>query len=409
MQVRIERIGARGDGVADTPDGPVYVPLTVAGDVADVSLGTRRGDGRVAKLSRVIESGPDRIDPTCPHFGTCGGCALQHVGAGAYLDWKRDRVVEALARERIETAISATLTVAPGTRRRVRLAFLKIAAGLLLGFREAGSDRIVDISSCPVASREILALLPQLRAFLSLHARKGEVALTLSETGFDVVVFADTPIALDLQLDAPAFCDEANIARLSWASGKRPAEPLLELRPARVSFAGVDVELPADAFLQPTKEGEAALQEFVRDALAGSVRIADLFAGCGAFALPLAAAGMIVHAVDVLAPQTRALLRANPNVSLETRDLARQPLRPEEMERFDAVVLDPPRAGASAQVAEIAKSKMPLVVYVSCNPATFARDARQLVDAGFRLEKVQPVDQFLWSSHVELASVFRRS
>lgn len=408
MHVQIDHIGARGDGVADTPDGPVYVPFTVAGDVADVSIGPRRGDGRSAKLTRIVENGPGRAEPKCVHFGSCGGCALQHVDVAGYLDWKRDRVVEVLAREGIETDIAATCTVSPGTRRRVRLAFRKVASGVLLGFREAGSDRIVDIKACPVACDDILALLPLLRTFLAVHAGRGEVAVTLTDTGFDVVVFADTPIALDLQLDAPAFCEEANIARLSWAAGKQSPEPLLELRPARISFGDVGVDLPADAFLQPTREGEAVLYAFVRDALVGSKRLADLYAGCGAFALPLAAAGMIVHAVDVVAPQTRALLRANSNVSQETRDLARQPLRPEELERLDAVVLDPPRAGAAPQIAEIAKSAVPLVIYVSCNPATFARDARTLVDAGFVLEEVQPVDQFLWSPHVELASVFRR-
>ena len=408
MKVRIDRIGARGDGIADEGDEPVYVPLTAPGDVVEIALGARRGDGRSAILVDLLEAGPARIDPACPHFGVCGGCVLQHLEGNVYLDWKRDRVREALARVRIETDIAPTISVPPGTRRRVRLAFRKVAAGMLLGFRAAGSDRIVDVSACPIACGDIVSLLPRLRGFLARHANRGEVAVTLSDTGFDLLVSADTPIALDLQLDAPEFCETANVARLSWAAGKQPPEPLLDLRPARVSFGGIGVDLPADAFLQPTKEGEAVLTGFVLTAAGSARHIADLYAGCGAFALPLAAAGKVVHAVDNLALQTRALLRANPNVSQETRDLARQPLRPDELTRFAAVVLDPPRAGAAPQIAEIAASAVPKVIYVSCNPATFARDARVLVDAGFRLERVQPVDQFLWSAHVELASVFRR-
>lgn len=408
MRVRIDRIGARGDGIAVAGDGPVYVPFAVPGDVAEVALGPARGEGRAARLVELIEAGPGRAEPPCAHFGVCGGCALQHLAADAYLDWKRERVAEALARQGLETEIRPILSSAPGTRRRARLAFRRTAKGLLLGFREAASRRVVDIGGCPVARPEIVALMPLLRDFLAPHASQGEVSVTLADTGLDLAVQADADIGLDLQMAAAPFCEAAGVARLSWAAGKNAPEPVVAMRRVQVRFGDATVELPIDAFLQPTAEGEAALAGFVTEGVGAAGRIADLYAGCGAFAVPLAAAGKQVHAVEGLAAQMQAIARADAGIGTEIRDLARRPLRQDELARFDAVVLDPPRAGAAPQAAEIAASAVPTVVYVSCNPATFARDARTLVDAGFILATVQPVDQFLWSPHVELASVFRR-
>lgn len=409
MEVRIERLGARGDGIAETPDGPVYVSGAVPGDLVDVSLGDRRGEGHSAKLLEIVAAGPERREPSCSHFGVCGGCVLQHVDAATYLSWKRDRLFEALRQHGIVAEVGETVSVSPGSRRRVRLAFRAAGGRMLLGFREARSERIVDVHECPVANPVLVALLPDLRSLLAKHAGKGEVAVTATDTGLDVAVFADREPSLDLRLDAPEFCAAAGVARLVWATGKGTTEPLITLEMPRVSFGAVEVTPPPDAFLQPTAEGEAVLREAVLALLGSPCRVVDLFAGCGAFSLPLADAGFTVHAVEGLAQQTAAISRADHRISTETRDLARRPMMREELARFDGAILDPPRAGAREQAAELAGSTLKRIVYVSCNPATFARDARLLVDAGFTLSGVRPVDQFLWSHHVELVSVFRKN
>lgn len=420
MDVLIDRLGARGDGIADTADGPVYVPFALPGETVSVRIGKSRGDGRAAALRDVQATSTDRQPAACRHFGpgenACGGCAAQHMAAPAYADWKRDVVVAALSRHRIDVDVLPVITVPPASRRRVRLAFRDLAGGLVLGFRGGRSDRIVDIAECPVAMPEIVALIPRLREFLTGRVDQGEVAVTHTLDGADVVVFSRREPDLDLRMDAPAFCTDAGIARLAWSTGEaslnaEPPEPVIVLKSPRVTFGGTTVDLPPDSFLQPTPEGEAALRAFVLDAVGDAAIVADLYAGCGAFALPLGEAGKTVTAFEGLAAQTGAIrsAAAGLKVAAETRDLARQPLRAEELAVYDAVVLDPPRAGAAAQVELLAAGDASRIVYVSCNPATFARDARVLIDGGYALDAVQPVDQFLWSSHVELASVFRRA
>lgn len=425
MEVLINRLGARGDGIGDTADGPVYVPFALPGETVSVRIGKSRGDGRAAELREILSPSADRQAAVCRHFGPgengCGGCAAQHLVPERYVDWKRGVVSAALARHRIDVDVFPVVSVLPASRRRVRLAFRNLAGGMVLGFRSGRSDRIVDISECPVTMPEIVALIPRLRDFLAGRTDRGEIVITHTAEGADVVVFSQQEPDLDLRMDAPAFCADANIARLAWSTGEgaanaEPPEPVIVLETPSVDFGGTTVRLPSDSFLQPTEEGEAALRAFVLDAVGDAEIVADLYAGCGAFSLPLAEAGKTVTAFEGLAAQTAAIRNATTRtagaglkIAAETRDLARQPLRPEELEGFDAVVLDPPRAGAAAQVALLAAGDVPCIVYVSCNPATFARDARVLIDGGYALEKVQPVDQFLWSSHVELASVFRRT
>ncbi len=419
MDVRIDRLGARGDGIADTADGPVYVPFALPGEKVRVRLGKPRGDGRSAEAVEILSPAADRHAAACRHFGpgqnACGGCAVQHLAPEAYRDWKRDVVSAALSRHRIETDVLPVISVPPASRRRVRLAFRNVAGGLVLGFRSGRSDRIVDIAECPVAVPEIVALLPRLREFLAGRVDRGEIAVTRTAVGADVVVFSRREPDLDLRMDAPAFCTDAGIARLAWSTGEgasnaEPPEPVIVLETPRIAFGGVGVDLPSDSFLQPTEAGEAALLAFVREAVANAATVVDLYAGCGAFALPLAAAGKTVTAFEGLAAQTAAIRGAGAGLKIaaETRDLVRRPLRPGELTGIDALVLDPPRAGAAAQIELLAGGDVPCIVYVSCNPATFARDARVLIDGGYALDPVQPVDQFLWSSHVELASVFRR-
>lgn len=420
MDVLINRLGARGDGIADTAHGPVYVPFTLPEETVSVRIGKSRGAGRSAALRDVLNPSADRQSASCRHFGpgenVCGGCVAQHVAPPAYARWKRDAVIAALSRHRIDTEVLPLVTVPPASRRRVRLAFRNLAGGFELGFRGGRSDRIVDIAECPVAMPEIVALIPRLRDFLAGRVDRGEVAVTHTRDGADVVVFSRREPDLKLRMDAPSFCGDADIARLAWSTGgvsldAEPPEPVIILKNPRVAFGGTMVNLPSDSFLQPTVRGEMVLRRFVFDAVGSKANVADLYAGCGAFALPLAEAGKIVTAFEGIVAQTAAIRNASEGlaIAVETRDLARQPLRVEELAAYDAVVLDPPRAGAAAQTLFLAAGEVPRIVYVSCNPATFARDARVLMDGGYALDAVQPVDQFLWSSHVELASVFRRT
>jgi 23S rRNA (uracil1939-C5)-methyltransferase len=419
MDIRIDRLGARGDGIADTDDGPVYVPFGLPGEAVTVNLGKTRGDGRSATLREVVSKSADRQEPACRHFGpvanACGGCAVQHLGGPAYAGWKRDMIAAALGRHGLDAEIEPVISVSPASRRRIRLAFRKLAGGMLLGFHEARSDRIVDIAECPVALPEIVTLIPRLRDFLSGRAGRadqGEVAITQTAEGADVVVFSAKEPDLDTRMDAPEFCEAAGVARLSWsAKDDSTPEPVLTLKSPTVRFGNVSVRIPPDSFLQPTETGEAALQAWVLRATDGSRTVADLYAGCGAFSFPMAAAGKTVTAYEGVAGQITALRAAAAGRSLsgEIRDLARQPLRADDLARFDAVVLDPPRGGAAPQIGTLAGSDVPLIAYVSCNPATFARDARVLVDGGYVLGNVQPVDQFLWSPHVELAGIFQRN
>ena len=409
MEIRINSLGARGDGIAESGEGTVYVPDALPGELVRVGKTLRRGDGQRAVVRDVVEASSERISPACGHFGTCGGCAAQHMGAGLYAAWKRDLVRNSLAQAGVDAEVLTTVSVLPSTRRRVRLGFRQIRDSVIVGFREAGSDRIVDLAECPVATPRVVGVLSALRRFLPRFANHGEVAVTETDNGLDVVVFAEGEPDLDLRMDAPAFCDEAGICRLSWSDGDSLPEPILVAGEPVVRFGDVAVSMPLDSFLQPTAPGEAALRDFVIDAVAESTAVADLYAGCGAFSLPVAAAGKTVHAVEAVAAQCAAVQAAGDHwgVTVETRDLVRQPLSPSELIRFDAVVLDPPRAGAGPQVEQLAAAGVPLVVYVSCNPATFARDARVLADAEYAIGPVQPFDQFLWSHHIELAAVFR--
>jgi 23S rRNA (uracil1939-C5)-methyltransferase len=411
----IDALGARGDGVGRLPDGrAAYVPLSAPGDRVRVRPGAKRGDGVAADLVELVEPGPARAQPPCPHFGDCGGCALQHLAEEAYGAYVHARVAEPLARAGLgRTEVGSPIRVPPGDRRRVVLAARRTAAGVVLGFNARRSGRIVDVRSCLVADPALVALLPALREVLArvLPAGAGlDVSATVLDDGLDVVLVGRLWPGLAEREALAAFADAADLARLTLRAGPRAApEPLAWRRDGVVRFAGVPVRVPPGGFLQASRAGEAALAALVADGVGGARRVADLFAGSGTFAVPLAAGGAAVHAVEGDAEAHAALSAVRlPRLTTARRDLERDPLGPSELDGFDAVVFDPPRAGAAAQAAEIAKSRVPVVVGVSCSPETFARDARTLADGGYALARVVPVDQFLWSPHVELAGVFRR-
>lgn len=414
-EVTVTRIGAQGDGIAEGPDGRLYIPLAAPGDRLRVRPTTPRGDGFAADMVELLAAGPTRATPPCRHFGLCGGCSLQHLTDDAYAALKLARLTEVLERARLDAGVVDPLVrTPPGVRRRATFAALRPAAtsSVLVGFQVNRGHHIVDLAQCPVLHPQIFEVLPALRSWLAgllAPRQRVEVAVTLAETGLDVVVGWPELPSLELRQAMAEFAAAADLARLSVRVEDDPAEPVVQRRAAEVRFGATSVALPPGGFLQASREGEAALVAAVVSALRGTRTAADLFAGAGTFTLPLADAGLRVHAVDADRTSLVALATAGrPQVSSEARDLFVRPLRPDELARFEAVVFDPPRSGAFAQAEQMAASTVPLIVGVSCNPDTFARDARALIAGGYRLERVTPVDQFLWSAHLELAAVFRR-
>ncbi|MCY1126737.1 class I SAM-dependent RNA methyltransferase [Frigidibacter sp. RF13] len=404
MKVTIERLGHLGDGIAA---GPVYVPRALPGEVVEGEV----ADGRM-DAPAIVTPSPDRRRAPCPHYAACGGCALMHATDGFVEDWKADVVRAALAAQGLPAPIRAVHTSPERSRRRATLSGRRTKKGAIVGFHGRASGTLADLSDCHLLLPSLTALLPALRDLtIAGGSRKGEISLTVTatEAGADVAVSGGKPLEPALFTDLAAIAERADLARLTWEG-----EPVAVRRPATQRFGGALVEPPSGAFLQATREGEAALLAAARAALGGADRIADLFSGAGTFSLPLAA-GSEVHAVESERTMLAALDRAARHapglhrITTEPRDLFRRPLLPDELDRYDAILLDPPRAGAEAQVSEIAASRTRAVAYISCNPVSFARDARILSDAGFTLDWIEVVDQFRWSTHVELAARLTRT
>lgn len=420
VEVVVDRLGGRGDGIARAPDGRrLYVAQGLPGERLRVHVGAPHGDGFAAGIAEILAPSPERADPPCPHFGRCGGCSLQHLQHKAYLGWKLDRLSVALARAGFgDYEFQPVVRVTPGERRRATFSAERGASPgspVRLGFTEARSHDVADLAACLVLEPRIVALLPALRALLADVLAPGQrtrAAVSLLDGGLDLVLDLPKPPGPALFERLAGFAHGGDVVRLSWRQDAlAPAEPVVQRRPVHALFAGIPVAVPPGGFLQATARGEAALIDVVLAATSGAKHAADLFAGVGTFTLPLAADGLRVHAVDADGPAVEALARAargNPRITTERRNLFARPLSAEELGRFDAVVFDPPRAGAKAQAQALASSAVPVAVAVSCNPDSFVRDARVLADGGFRLESLTPVDQFLWSAHLELAAVFVR-
>ncbi|MDH3594772.1 MAG: methyltransferase [Rhodospirillales bacterium] len=417
-EVTIESLGGRGDGVGRLDGRPVFVPLTLPGDRVRLRVTGEKAGAFKAEVIELLAGGPGRVEPPCPHYGPCGGCALQHLEAGRTASWKREQVVQALARRGLPgEAVRPLIVVPPGSRRRAALAAVRTQARVLLGFHERASHKVVDAPGCLLLTPGLTAVLPLLRAALAgILAPRESADVTLSETesGVDLLLISRRPPDLAAREALAELARNADLARLSWASPDGEPEPIVRRRPPRISFAGVAVEPPPGGFLQPSAEGGTALTRLVLGGLPEAAeRVLDLYAGCGAFSFPLAEHAR-VHAVEgdeaALAALRTAARQAGleGRVSAEARDLARRPLDASELAGFDCAVFDPPRAGARAQTEAFAASDLPAVVAVSCNPNTFARDARILVDGGFALGEVTPLDQFPWSGHVELVAGFKR-
>jgi 23S rRNA (uracil1939-C5)-methyltransferase len=391
----IVRVAARGDGV--TASGR-HIPLSAPGD-------TVAPDG-------IVTPGPHHAAAPCRHFPECGGCQLQHLDDEAYSGFLGDRIATALDAQRLAVPelLPAHLS-SPHTRRRASLSAERRGNRLLLGFKSEGSHRIVDMRECFVLRPELFALVQPLRDLLGalLKEKRGvAVRMTIADQGIDLLLANLAWSGLEATELLTGFAREQRLARLAVNDGLGP-QILWEPEPVTVGLGGVPVPMPPDSFLQATEEGERALVAGVRAAVGAADTIADLFAGLGTFALSLDGRVLAVEASrDAILSLKAASQRAQRSVAVEHRDLYRRPLDASELERFAAVVLDPPRAGAKEQCTALAGSSVPRIAYVSCNPVTFARDARLLIDSRYRLAWIQPVGQFRWSTHVELVGAFER-
>lgn len=416
--IDIETLESHGDGAGRAPDGKrVYVPNTLPGDRAEVTFVANRGDGYAARATGFLDQKPRR-DADCPVFETCGGCQLQHVPEQDYLNWKSEVLRAALARQGLDPDIRPLISAPLSSRRRATVKVQKTINGVVLGYNAAQSDQIVDIDHCPRLIGSLNALLEPLRELSDqlLPANKGaRFAMTDTGTGaIDLMVETDIELDLERLETLSAFAHEHKVSRITLKSSNNLLEPVIELKPVMISLSGFNIPLPPDSFLQPSLDGERILTDLVMDAASGCQDVIDLYAGVGTFTVPLAGIAKNVLAIDGAAHQIAALQAAiNLNVKLantktETRDLQRNPLIAAELNNADVVVFDPPRAGAKEQAFEIAQSSVPTVIAVSCNSATMARDLRCLVDGGYDIEYVTPVDQFPMSYHVEAVALLKR-
>lgn len=402
----VERLGRKGDGVAISGGDKALAALTLPGEVIE-------GDAEAGRIAapRILTPSAERVRAPCPHYRACGGCTLMHGSNGFVRDWKTAVVTEALRAQGLQAPLAGVHVSPPRSRRRGVLSGRRTKKGALVGFHARASDVIVDLADCHVLRPAILSALPLLRALTTLGAsRAGELALTVTETaaGLDIAVTGGKPMDSGLFSELAALAERGDLARLTWGDA-----PSITRRPPALPMGRAQVVPPPGGFLQATAEGEAALLSAVRDITRGASRILDLFAGCGTFTLPLSEAAE-VHAVEGLAAPIAALqaaARRTPGlrrITTEVRDLSRRPLLPDEL-THDAIVIDPPRAGAEAQAREIALVARGKLAWVSCDPVTFARDARILAQGGWVMSRLFVVDQFRWSPHVETVAEFRRS
>jgi 23S rRNA (uracil1939-C5)-methyltransferase len=404
--VTIDALGHRGDGIVRGAHGPLYVPFTLPGERVSIERNGERG-----KIVALLEANPDRVAPICQHFGTCGGCSLQMLPLDATRRLKRDFVVATLAQQKLTPEVSETVGVSPSSRRRAVMTALRSGQSVMLGYHERLSHRLVDVLECPVILPAISSRLPRLRELLIplLPQRKSaRVTLLATRGGLDVAI-DDAPSPNPSRTLALAdMAKAAGIARISVAG-----EPVLTLAEPAIDVSGVPVVPPPGTFVQASAEAETIMAGLVVNHLRKAKRVADLFSGVGTFSLALARHAA-VHAVednstalDTLSAATRRASGLKP-ITTERRDLDRHPLSPQELANYDGIVFDPPRNGAKAQALQLAASKVPRVAAVSCNPATFARDAHILVDGGYSLDRVVPVDQFVYSAETEVVGLFAR-
>lgn len=405
-QFAIDRLGAQGDGVADVDGKMVFVPFALPGERIEADVEGERG-----RILRVLQPSAERVVPVCKHFGKCGGCSVQHLASDAYAEWKRDLVVNAFQARGLEPEVDVLQRPA-GKRRRAALKALRAQSGVELGFHEAASHDLVAIEECPVLEPKIVAALPAIGMLIApLLPKRDEarVTITLTKSGLDVEVDGtERKLSPEIRTGLASNASAMGLARLVVGG-----DIIVETLPSFLTFGPADVLLPPSVFVQAVEAAEIEIAHRIVAALGKAKKVADLFCGLGAFTFPIAANARVSAfdgskaAVVALANAAKKTSGLKP-ISAVARDLFREPLSPLELNEHDAIVFDPPRAGAEAQSQRLARSKVKTVIAVSCNPATLARDARHLVDGGYKIESVTPVDQFVYSAHVEVVAVFRR-
>jgi 23S rRNA (uracil1939-C5)-methyltransferase len=408
-QLKIARMAYRGDGVADTETGPVYVPYTLPGETVTVEPVPGHPDRR--QLIQIDQPSPERVEPISPFFGTCGGCALQHWALGKQQDWKRQLVIDALAHAGIAAQVAATIDAHGEGRRRIVLHARRHGGDMLeVGFAAARSHRIVAIDHCPILAPSMAGAIPAAWAIAeALSSTKPlDIQITATETGLDVDVRGGGPLNTRQAAALPIVADKHKLARIT-----RHGELVAQRAQPTLKMGRAQVPLPPGSFLQATTAAEDILAGLVLDHAGKAKNIADLFCGVGPFALRLAEKARVTAidsdqgALDALSRGAKSASGLKP-IAARAHDLFRRPMVATELKAFDAVVFDPPRQGAQAQARELALSGVPLVIAVSCRAESFARDARILLDGGYKVTAVTPVDQFRYSAHVEVVARFTR-
>ena len=413
MKVKIDHMGTQGDGVAILENGDkIYVPFVLTGEEVEVDTAPKKP----AKLKKVLSPSPARIEAPCPHFGTCGGCSLQHVELETYESFKKQKIQTELLRHGIDFPVVEGVFLPAGTRRRTSLKAKRFGSKVVLGYMAKGTNDLVDVSSCLVLDESLQKLLTPLRNVLSEILGKkhsAEIWMTASKSGVDMKIFAENldNISLESRLHLTEFAKEQRLARLTVVYN-RFDDPIVQFHQPFEDFSGIVVPVSCDTFLQASLEADSTLADFVRSHLPHdeNLRVADLF--CGRGTLTFACGDAVVDAYEADRPSLDILAQAakqsGKKVQTHLRNLFAEPLAGDELGKLDAVVLDPPRAGAKAQCEALAEGTVSRIIYISCNPASFARDAKSLVNGGYKLVKCVALDQFIYSSHVEVMSVFEK-
>ena len=420
LELTVDQMGAAGDGTARHDGGPVFLPQTLPGEVVRARIIGKRGEARVAQAEGWLTESPDRVAPPCVHFPTCGGCVLQHWAPAPYAEWKRARLVEALARAGFEDAPVAELVATPrNCRQRADFGLERLPDGRVnIGFHQRGTTALVPMRECHVLLPALVALLPALAETLQ-HLeglrRLGSAVINMLSSGPDILLRTDAPLTMPDRRALAALATRVGIPRIAWAGKGAGAEVAAQIGAVRHLLSGTEVVPAPGAFLQASAPGEAAIIAAMLAGLPkkllGRGNIADLYAGIGTLSIPLAARGRVTafeSLPDAVAALASAAGKGGVKVHAVKRDLDRQPLAGPDLKDFAAVVLDPPYAGAAEQVGLLARAGVPAIVYVSCNPAALAKDTKSLHAAGYRVVAATPVDQFLWSPHLEAVVAFAK-
>ncbi len=412
----IDDIGAQGDGVSHVGHSTVFVAGALTGEKVRVDLEESSNLVKRAQLLEILIPSSWRVQPPCPHFPRCGGCRFQHMNDDSYSNFKLGQLQNLLLREKINLpTIIAPVITAPETRRRIRVAARHTAKGIIIGFNEWRSNELIDLSACPVALPVLIDLVQKLRSLLALWLPKGDtcdIQLTALPTGIDMILIGGPKLDLAHRQVLGELAAQLGVMHLSWKKWDRaPPEPIAHQGKLTVTFGKTTVDFPPGSFLQATIAGEQALCEFASAATKDGAKVLDLFCGLGTFGLNLPQAKH-VHFADLDGPAIESLakaVRGNARYQVSLRNLAGDPFMAMECEGYDVAIFDPPRGGAKAQTVQLAKSKVKTVVAISCDPQSFTRDAKILIEAGYVMDSLLPVDQFLWSTHLECAARFTRS